>query len=212
MKDLSLLIVICLVELALIIYLLIRSTKQKSFLRKEYNFLSALTDPNSYRFMEALSFELLKTTPSDIISGLTHRIELCYNKLIMEWSLYRFGEYVVELEKLSEPKRVLLTRLLKEATHRLDPVALVQIVTRHISSIPKANYNRPESDMIECGKEMIVRSILKNGTASSRVEIFQKELKNSVDLLLNDKNNFDEEERVLMNAYFINIKQTLENA
>ena len=212
MKDLSLLIVICLAELGLIIYLLIRSIKQKSFLRKEYNFLSALTDPNSYRVMEALSFELLKSTPADIISGLTHRIELCYNKLIIEWSLHRFGEYVVELEKLSEPKRVLLTRLLKEATHRLDPVVLVQIVTRHISSIPKANYDRNESDMIERGKEMIIKSILKNGTSSSRIDIFQKELKNSVGLLLNDQNNFDEEERILMNAYFISIKQILANS
>lgn len=206
------LIAILLVTAGVAFYALFKKKKEIALLEKQLEFLSAITDRHTPKGMEALSFRKLEDTPTSIIFYFADRIQIFYDRIFPELSMYDFGEYSSKLHQISDKaKKAKLLELLKESVKKLSPETLAKITTAHISNIPHSNYTQEDKDIINKGKSLIVVSALKHGATSNRINEFQQELKKGLDLLLNDPNNSDEEERILMNAEFIEIKKSLKS-
>lgn len=207
MKEL--LIILALGELIFIFYLLSRNKKSKSALESKLNFLLNITCAQELVAENALSFKRMEKTSSKNIIELKDYIKSCYERTISRWNLNRFGEHILNLSQLTDDyKKEILLSLLKTSVEKIEPEKLAEIYISYISSMPIC-YCQSETIIIEHGRGLILRSVLKDGNPSDRVRLFIEKLSNGVEYLAREKLDCSEDLKVIINAEFIRVQEIL---
>lgn len=205
--DTLLLIIVALAELAFIVYLLITHAKKKVEQRKEFTFLLGISHPSVITVEDFLSSDRIKQTPFSIMEYLEKQIEVAYDRIIVNRQLFKFGELILDIDKLTEDnKKELLLSQLKASVHRVSPVKLAEIMVSYISSL---QVGWDSGLVIEKGRELILWSITKDGNASNRVKIFQENLSKGVDALLTLRTDLNDNLKIIIKAELIKIQETL---